>query len=82
MPAIQHGAPEVQGKERVTSSVDKFSGKNFVRGNFRRNSNFGEGPSDTGSFDTPNPWFLVDNQLCETLGSEKKIDSLSIGPPS
>ena len=38
-----------------------------MRGKFRRTSSFGAGPSDTGNFNTPNPWFLVDNQLCETL---------------
>ena len=35
-----------------------LSGDNFGRGKFRH-TNFGAGPSDTGNFDTPNPWFLV-----------------------
>ena len=49
------------------SSGDKVTGENFDRGKFRHTSNFGARPSDKGNFDTPNPWFLVDNQLCETL---------------
>ena len=35
----------------------------FRRGEFRRTSKFGAGQSDTGNFDTPNLWFLVDNHV-------------------
>ena len=50
-------------------------------GKFRHTSNnLRAGASDTGNFDTPDPQFLVDKQLCDTLASE--IDSLSVGPPS
>ena len=38
-----------------------------MRGKFRHTSNFGAGSPDTGNFNSPNPWFLVDNQSCETL---------------
>ena len=43
------------------------SGDKFVSGKIRHNSTFGAGPSDAGNFDTPNPRFLVDNRVCETL---------------
>ena len=49
------------------SGGDSSGGENFIWGKFRHTSSFGAGPSDAGNFDTPNPWCLVDNQLCETL---------------
>ena len=55
------------GGRKGNSSEENFGGENFVRGNFRHTSSFGAGPSDTGNFDTPSLWFLVDNRLCETL---------------
>ena len=43
------------------------AGDEFVRGKFRHTFNFGAGPSDTGNFNIPNPWLLVDNELCDPL---------------
>ena len=63
------------------STGDNFGKENFLRGNFRHNCNFGVGPSDTGTFHSPNPWFLVDNQSCETLASEIKLNLYPLGPP-
>ena len=53
-----------------TSSGDKFGGENFVWEKFRHTPSFGAGPSDTGNFDIPKPWFLEHNQLCETLAAQ------------
>ena len=78
--APEIGLRRIQGVGVGASSGDSFGGEIFVRGKFRHTSNFGGEPSDTGNFDTPNSWFLVENQLCETLASE--IDSLSNRPPS
>ena len=71
-----------------SSTIPMLQGGNFVwgqfwqgkfrEGKFRHTSHFGAGPSDTGNFNTPNPWLLVDNQSCETLASE--TDSLSWAP--
>ena len=60
-PAARH-ATRLHKHSVSTAAAQCRRGENFVGGNFRHTSNFGAGPPDT-----PNPWFLVDNQLCETL---------------
>ena len=76
LPLEELEAPEESDTgEGKTSPGDNFNRENCERGKLRHTSNFGAGPSDTGGENfvrgkfrhTPNPWFLVDNQLCATL---------------
>ena len=66
-PPALHKHTESQENDGQVGSRAYRGGENFAWGQLRHTSNVGAGPPDMGNSDTPNPWFLVDNQLCETL---------------
>ena len=70
--AVMSKNSALQARPDPSFPLQGLGGWDFVWGQSREGKVsthrlFGAGPSDMGNFNTPDPRFLVDNQLCETL---------------